>query len=85
MKRLFIISVALFLGSCGLVNSLVQKTCDAERKAHADYVVFVAPFRPAAKVALETANYTKIEAACITGDPFQVLGSLVAAAKSLRK
>lgn len=85
MKRFPIIAAVLFLGGCGLVNSLVQKTCDSERKLHADYVVFVAPFRSAAQVALETTNYTKIEAACITGDPFQVLGSLVSAAKSLRK
>lgn len=85
MKRLFIVSVALFLGSCGLVNNVVQKVCADETKAHADYITFVAPFRSADRVALELANYTKISAACITGDPFQVLGSLVAAAKSLRK
>ncbi len=88
MKYLSIALVALFLSGCAFLDKAVQYTCSTETRLHNDYVIAVSTgvlVRPAAKVALESANYAKISAACITGDPFQVLGSLVAAAKSLRK
>lgn len=88
MKYPIIGLLLVTVGGCALLNKAVQDTCATETRLHNDYVIAVSTgvlVRPADRVALESANYAKISAACLTGDPFQVLGSLVAAAKSLRK
>lgn len=83
-KALILLAAVGALATAGCAN-LVNDVCRTEAAAHAKYVTYVAPFRPAAKVALEAQNYAQISAACLTGDPFQVLKALTAAAKSLRK
>ena len=85
MKYLAIALVSLSLAGCASINAAVTRICAAEDRAHVTYITYVAPFRSADRVALELTNYTSIKAACLTGDPFQVLFSLTAAAKSLRK
>lgn len=85
MKYLAIALVSLSLAGCATINAVVQTTCATERKLHAKYIAWAPLVRTPDRIALELANYTQIEAACLTGDPFQVLFSLTAAAKSLRK
>lgn len=85
MQKLLAIGLFVFLGGCGAINTIVTNVCKTEEAAHVKYVTYVAPFRSADRVALEAANYAQISAACLTGDPFKVLSSLSAAAKSLRK
>lgn len=82
MKKLSaIILVSMFLAGCGTLGKVKTEACMFEDNAHAFYVTFIAPFRPADKVAKEAALYAKIVAACAIGSSITSLQSQSATAR----
>ncbi len=64
MKKLAIVFVtALALSGC-----IIDDVCMTEQRAHAFYVSFVAPLRPADRVAREAAFYAKAQSYCAIGN-----------------
>jgi hypothetical protein len=82
-----VIALALLLAGCGKLLELIDdadRLCAAEARAHTIYVTFVAPFRPADKVAKEARFYAKVEKVCTEGGTLDQIRDAIAAAKAAR-
>lgn len=70
MKKVLLVgALVVSVGGCAKLAKLGQDLCQGEETAHAYYVSFVAPFRPASAVALELKRYTTVHNLCATGAP----------------
>lgn len=86
MRKVLIIAIGIssFLlltaGRCSL-----QDACAYEMQAHSAYVAFIAPFRPADKVALEQKRYDFFMSLCAAGAPPSQLDKAQASLKEAQK
>lgn len=72
-------------GQIGQVGDTVASVCAKENYAHAGYLIFIAPFRPAEKVEKAKAFHARVQTACeIGGLTLAELRKQVAAAEAAR-
>ena len=88
MNRIAVVGVlVLAIAGCAKIAAVLDKAddlCIAEAKAHTLYMTFVAPFRPADKVANAVSFHAKVEKACAEGGTVDQIKKLIEAASAAR-
>lgn len=84
VAALAIAFVALALTGCAKLQKVMTGACEVEARAHAFYVTYVAPFRPAAAVEQEQRLYAKVMNLCAANAPEASIQKAADAASSAR-
>lgn len=83
-----LLSVALLpflaLASCPKVAETVEAVCAREARLHGLYLTFVAPRRPADRVAKAIAFHTKVQQLCAAGATIAQVNTAADAAEAAR-
>lgn len=84
VAALALVVVALALAGCAKLQKVMTGACEVEARAHALYVTYVAPFRPAEAVAQEQKLYAKVMSLCAANAPEASIQKAADAASSAR-